>query len=267
MVHNNSSDSPATTGSPNLGPSGETSRDSSDDEGAEEMVPTLNIGAASTTIVRGRRARRKSTYLELEVSEVAAIVWQRTTVLVSLLLLQSLSQFILEMYESLISKHVIIPLFLTMLVGAGGNAGNQATVRAITGLVTKEFRPRDYFLVLRKEVVVGLINSIILACIGFGRVYYFYGQQDMFFSTVAITLSLFFIVMSSVVLGSSLPFLIGYAGFNREHAAPIIQVVMDITGVFITCILCSAIIPESEHRGPPTTAPPGGGSTPPSPTV
>jgi cation transporter-like permease len=238
--------------------------DSHSDDDDLEMVPSLNpLGLQSTSTRISARARR-SNYLALETSGVATVVWHRTSVLVSLLLLQSLSQFILEMYETLIAKHVIIPLFLTMLVGAGGNAGNQATVRAITGLVTKEFRPKDYWLVLRKELVVGIINSVILACIGFGRVYYFYGHQDMFYSTVAITLSLFCIVLTSVLLGSSLPFLIGYFGYDREHAAPIIQVLMDITGVFITCSLCSAIIPESEHRGPATTAPhPTSSPTPP----
>lgn len=205
------------------------------------LLPADN---AEETAVRPRTA-----YLQITFDSVFAVVWHRTTVLVSLLLLQSLSQFILEMYEGLISSHVIIPLFLTMLVGAGGNAGNQSTVRAITGLVANEFSPADYLLVLRKEVVVGAINALIVAGIGFGRVYYFYGSHDLFYSTVAITLSLFCILLSSVVLGTTLPFLIGALGFDREHAAPIIQVLMDITGVFITCGLCSAIIPPSERGG------------------
>lgn len=223
--------------------------------GAPDMGANFHL--APITATQHNTARRRSTYLSLEMGGIANVVWHRTSVLVSLLLLQSLSQFILEMYEGLISTHVIIPLFLTMLVGAGGNAGNQCTVRAITGLVTKEFRAKDYWYVLRKELAVGLINSFILAGIGFGRVYYFYGKDNMFWSTVAITLSLFCIVLSSVLLGTSLPFLIGYFGYDREHAAPIIQVVMDITGVFITCSLCSAIIPSSEHRAspPPSAAP------------
>lgn len=187
-------------------------------------------------------------YLAMSADSIFSVVGHRTVVLVSLLLLQSLSQFILESYEQLISHHVIIPLFLTMLVGAGGNAGNQSTVRAITGLVTGEFNARDYFRVLRKEVVVGFINSLILGGIGFARVYYFYGSHDMFYSTIAITLSLFCIVLSSVIIGTTLPFVIGFLGADREHAAPIIQVVMDITGVFITCSLCSAIMPSREIR-------------------
>jgi cation transporter-like permease len=187
-------------------------------------------------------------YLSLDWRGVWAVVSQRTSVLVSLLLLQSLSQFILEMYEGLISSHVIIPLFLTMLVGAGGNAGNQATVRAITGLVTGEFRPSDFLLVMRKEIVCGLLSSIILSLIGFCRVYFLYGIDHLFWSTIAITLSLFTILLTSIVLGCTLPFFLGWLGFDREHAAPVISVMMDILGVFITCTLCSALIPPGEHR-------------------
>lgn len=215
----------------------------------EELRP---IRDATETALAHPSESSGTTYLDLALPGILSVVWHRTSVLVSLLLLQSLSQFILEMYESLISKHVIIPLFLTMLVGAGGNAGNQATVRAITGLVTREFDQTDYVRLLKKEFIVGLINALVLAGIGFGRVYYFYGNHDLFYSTVAITLSLFCIVLSSAVLGATLPFLIGALGFDREHAAPIIQVTMDIVGVFITCALCSLIIPPSEHT---STAP------------
>jgi Mg/Co/Ni transporter MgtE len=176
-------------------------------------------------------------------------VWHRTTVLVTLLLLQSLSQFILEMYEPLITKHVIIPLFLTMLIGAGGNAGNQATVRAITGLASREFAPSDFLKLLRKEAIVGFINAAALGTIAFARVYYFYGSHDLFYSTLAITMSLFVIVFSSVILGTSLPFLLGRLGFDREHAGPTIQVLMDIVGVLLTCVICTLVIPESEIKG------------------
>jgi hypothetical protein len=49
--------------------------------------------------------------------------------LVGLLVLQSMSSFILARNEALLERHMIIIQFLTMLVGAGGNAGNQASVR------------------------------------------------------------------------------------------------------------------------------------------
>jgi hypothetical protein len=49
--------------------------------------------------------------------------------LVGLLIMQSLSGIILIRNEALLADHPVIIYFLTMLVGAGGNAGNQASVR------------------------------------------------------------------------------------------------------------------------------------------
>jgi Mg/Co/Ni transporter MgtE len=231
--------------------------DHEEDEGLRPRHVAVTIDSDdSPAVARPSVAESGRRYLSLETNGILAVVWHRTSVLVSLLLLQSLSQFILEMYEGLIAKHVIIPLFLTMLVGAGGNAGNQATVRAITGLASGEFAQRDYMRLLAKESIVGVVNAALLAGIGFGRVYYFYGNHDMFYSTVAITLSLFLIVAISAVLGCTLPFLIGGLGFDREHAAPVIQVTMDIVGVFVTCAMCSMLIPDRESKGPAHTPAP-----------
>lgn len=49
--------------------------------------------------------------------------------LVGLLVLQSLSGIILARNEALLVNHPEIVYYLTMMVGAGGNAGNQASVR------------------------------------------------------------------------------------------------------------------------------------------
>lgn len=56
--------------------------------------------------------------------------------LVGLLVLQSSSSFILESYQELIRQHLVVTVFLTMLVGAGGNAGNQSAIKVIRGLVS-----------------------------------------------------------------------------------------------------------------------------------
>ena len=58
-----------------------------------------------------------------------ARVQDRAGWLVGLLVLQSMSSFIISRNEALLQSHLVIVQFLTMLVGAGGNAGNQASVR------------------------------------------------------------------------------------------------------------------------------------------
>lgn len=58
-----------------------------------------------------------------------SMILDRAGWLVGLLVLQSMSSFIIQRNETMLQKHLVIVRFLTMLVGAGGNAGNQASVR------------------------------------------------------------------------------------------------------------------------------------------
>jgi uncharacterized membrane protein len=51
--------------------------------------------------------------------------------LLGLLVLQSSSSFVLDRYEGLLKEHIFVTLFLTMLVGAGGNAGNRICNRKV----------------------------------------------------------------------------------------------------------------------------------------
>jgi hypothetical protein len=60
-----------------------------------------------------------------------SMILDRAGWLVGLLVLQSMSSFIIQRNEIMLQKHLVIVRFLTMLVGAGGNAGNQASVRGM----------------------------------------------------------------------------------------------------------------------------------------
>ncbi|KAK9868047.1 hypothetical protein WJX84_002663 [Apatococcus fuscideae] len=61
--------------------------------------------------------------------------WTRGRWLLGLLVLQSMSSVVLDRYQELLKDHIVVTLFLTMLVGAGGNAGNQSSIKVIRGLV------------------------------------------------------------------------------------------------------------------------------------
>jgi len=154
--------------------------------------------------------------------------------LVGLLVLQSMSSFIIARNEELLQEHVVIVQFLTMLVGAGGNAGNQASVRVIRGLAVGTIDKHNTKQFLRKELLMGLCLSIILAVSGFIRALAFFTPWQ---ETLAITASLFCIVASSVLIGALLPLAMKAVGIDPAHSSTTIQVVMDILGVLITvCI-------------------------------
>ncbi|KAL3941020.1 MAG: hypothetical protein SGBAC_004561 [Bacillariaceae sp.] len=135
--------------------------------------------------------------------------------LVGLLILQSMSSFIIARNETLLQQHGVLVQFLTMLVGAGGNAGNQASVRVIRGLATGSIDHSNTRLFLRREVFMGMCLSIILAIAGFGRALIFFTPWP---ETFAITVSLFIIVACSVVIGSLLPLGMRSVGIDPAHS-------------------------------------------------
>jgi len=170
--------------------------------------------------------------------------WDRGRWLLGLLVLQSSSSFVLERYEDLIREHLVVTLFLTMLVGAGGNAGNQSAIKVIRGFATKELQPnmKVFVTTVSAQAQVGLVLGLFLSLGGFVRVYLTEGSLE---DATAISLSLFLIVMSSVVLGSALPFALSRSGFDPANAGTTIQVIMDVLGVLITCLMCNAVLDEA----------------------
>lgn len=156
----------------------------------------------------------------------------RASWLLGLLICQSGSSFILEGNEALIQSHPVIVYFMTMLVGAGGNAGNQASVRIIRGLATGEVNPISEGSFIASEVRMAAALSVIVVAVGFVRVVAFDATPT---DAVAISVALFLVVGSSIILGTLLPLLLNRLRFDAAHASTSIQVIMDVLGVTIAC--------------------------------
>lgn len=151
----------------------------------------------------------------LEEETFVQAVTDRAGWLVGLLVLQSMSSFIIARNESLLQRHGAIIQFLTMLVGAGGNAGNQASVRVIRGLAVGSIDLTNTKPFLQRELLMGMCLSIILGVAGFGRALIFYTPWP---ETFAITTSLFIIVAASVVIGALLPLGMRSIGIDPAHS-------------------------------------------------
>ena len=168
----------------------------------------------------------------------SAVFKSRVTVLVTLMIVQSLSGMILSSFEELIQDNVVITLFLTMLVGAGGNAGNQSTVNVITGLATGKVTMQTQGRVLKREAKLGLTLGLVLAIVAFLRVWL---VRADFVAGLAIGIASLAIVAVSAVMGAALPLLFVRVGLDAAHAGPAIQVAMDVIGVTLTCLICSSV--------------------------
>lgn len=179
----------------------------------------------------------------VETSYFATPAWkmilQRSSWLIGLLLFQSISGFVLGGYSNYLEKYTVIAFFLTMLVGTGGNAGNQSATLVIRALTTGEVTRQNALKMLLREFGIAIVISSLLFVAGFIRVYF---TADLL-SAFIISIALFLIVMTSVVLGSIIPLLLEYFGVDPAHsAAPFLTTLMDILGIIIYCFIFSRIL-------------------------
>jgi len=146
--------------------------------------------------------------------------------LVGLLLTQSVSAVVLSQFAKLLLDHPNLVYFLTMLVGAGGNAGAQSAVLVVRDLAL------NLDVSKMEQVIMGAKISAVLALVAIIRTLVT-GVNT--YEIFAIVLALVIIIMVSVILGTMIPLGLDQIGVDPGHSLPVVQVVMDILGVTITC--------------------------------
>ncbi|GJQ13625.1 hypothetical protein GpartN1_g5416.t1 [Galdieria partita] len=178
----------------------------------------------------------KPTYFK---SSLYSLVLERFLWLLILLLLQSVSSVILDSFQELIEKHLVISLFLTMLIGTGGNAGSQSSAIVIRGLATGEIQHWNSFRALKRELFIALFIAASLSCVAFIRVVFtVHSSKD----ALTISIALFVLILWAVAVGTLTPLFLEYCGADPAHcASPILATATDVVGVFVTCIVATTI--------------------------
>jgi magnesium transporter len=97
-------------------------------------------------------------------------VWRKRVVWLSLLFLAELFTFTaLEHFEDAIKAVTVLSLFVPLCLSTGGNSGSQAATLITRSLALRQISTRDWFKVLRHELLMGLVLGISLGGIGFVR--------------------------------------------------------------------------------------------------
>ena len=168
------------------------------------------------------------------------LMWNRSPWLVSLLLFQSISGNIMSNYEGLLNAHTELAFFITMLIGTGGNAGNQTGAVVIRGIATGEISRENGMKMLFREFRLSLVLSFLLSSVAYGRVIFTEGSHII---AMAISSSLFLIIILSIMMGALLPLLLDRLNFDPANSAqPFLATLMDITGIFIYCMVASKFL-------------------------
>ena len=73
-------------------------------------------------------------------------------------------------FQDEIAKAVVLALFVPLIISSGGNSGSQATSLIIRALAVRDIHLRDWWVVVRREVVAGLTLGCVLALIALTRI-------------------------------------------------------------------------------------------------
>jgi len=166
---------------------------------------------------------------------------QRSAVLTVLLLLQSLSSVVLSRYQGLIERHVFLALFLTMLTGTGGNAGNQSSALVIRGLSTGEINKSNSVKVIIREVVTASIIAVILAVAAFARVMFTKGAPLKM--ALILGFSTYATVIFAIAGGTIVPLALERVGLDPCNlSSPMLATLTDILGVLLLCVVSSFVL-------------------------
>lgn len=151
-------------------------------------------------------------------------------------------------FEDKIAQAVVLSLFLPLIVSSGGNAGSQASTLVIRAMALGEISLRDWWKVVKREVLSGIFLGTILGIIGFFRVSIWglfsniYGEHWLLIA-MTIGLSLIGVVLWGTLLGAVLPLVLRKVGADpATSSAPFVATLVDVVGIIIYFLIAIAIL-------------------------
>src|SRR5208337_76502 len=167
------------------------------------------------------------------------MIRKRATWLVILFLGEMLTATAMGYFQHEISRAVVLALFVPLIISSGGNSGSQAATLIIRALALGEVKLRDWWRVMHREVLSGLLLGLILGTIGFLRIALWsafsnlYGEHWMLVG-LTVSCSLLGIVLWGTITGSMLPFILKGLGIDpATSSAPFVATLVDVTGLII----------------------------------
>ncbi|MBL7735161.1 MAG: magnesium transporter, partial [Chitinophagaceae bacterium] len=175
-------------------------------------------------------------YLEIPLMKLfkKRVIW-----LIVLFLGEMLTATAMGYFEDEIAKAVVLALFVPLIISSGGNSGSQASTLIIQAMAVGEVTLSDWWRVLRREILSGLMLGTILGLIGFFRVvawntiFHTYGEHTALIG-ITVGFSLIGVVLWGTITGSMLPIALKKLGADpATSSAPFVATLVDVTGLVI----------------------------------
>ena len=184
-------------------------------------------------------------YLRLS---IPALVRKRAVWLVMLFIGEMLTATAMGFFQTEIAKAVVLSLFIPLIISSGGNSGSQAATLVTRAMALGEVTVRDWWRVMRRELVAGLSLGLILGTVGFARITVWALAFDMYgphWPLIAGTIffSLIGVVLWGSLTGSLLPIVLKRFGADpAASSAPFVATIVDVTGIIIFFTVAATLL-------------------------
>lgn len=160
--------------------------------------------------------------------------------LIILFIGEMLTATAMSYFEDEIAKAVVLALFVPLIISSGGNSGSQASTLIIQAMAMGEVYLTDWWRVLKRELLSGIMLGSVLGIIGFFRIQvwsqFFPEVYGLHSFAIALTVgcSLIGVVLWGTLSGSMLPIILKKLGADpATSSAPFVATLVDVTGLLI----------------------------------
>ncbi len=160
-----------------------------------------------------------------------------------------LSGYIIFSFENVLDRYFVLAIYMPVIVAAGGNTGGQAATLVIRAMALGEFYPREFFRVVIKELLIGLLIGTVLAALVALKIVFLSTEAEMKNAPnvwlILLTVSLSFVaqVITSTTIGALLPMTARALKLDPAViASPAITTFVDVSGLLIYFGLAQLIL-------------------------
>ncbi len=166
--------------------------------------------------------------------ELSDTVWDimksRSTWLFVNLCTALLASSVIGFFEESLQKMVALAVLMPIVASMGGNAGTQTMTVAVRALATRDLGRSNAWRVIRREMLVGLLNGIAFATLLAGVAVFWFGTAQL---GPVIGLAIIITLVSAAFGGIIIPLLLDRFDVDPAvSSGPLVTTITDVVGFF-----------------------------------
>jgi magnesium transporter len=180
-------------------------------------------------------------------------IWRKRAMWLSCLFIAELATFnALAYFDEAMKKVLVLAFFVPLCISTGGNSGSQAGTIITRAMALGQVGLRDWWRVLRHELMMGVVLGLTLGILGFVRAALsevmepgvLHGEIDWLTLSIVVSQAVAAICLWGTLIGSMLPIVFKRFGIDPAFAcSPFVATFVDVTGIIIFFTIASSQVP------------------------